>query len=100
MYTIGGLTLEVFAMLRNASGYKLQCGSLTLFVASDFDEWRVLVQGPKTIIRGGREFSEDRAKVQALQIADEYMTENGEEPSAARANWIALEPGEWLNWRA
>jgi len=87
-------------MFRKASGYKTQCGSLTLFVASDFDEWLILLQGPKAIIRGGRAFSEANAKEQALQIANEYFAEKGEDPAAAETEWMAFESGEWLNWRA
>jgi hypothetical protein len=87
-------------MFRKASGYRTQCGSLMLFVASDFDEWLILVQGPRTIIRGGRAFSEAKAKEQALQVANEYFAENGEDPAAAEPEWVALESGEWLNWRA
>jgi hypothetical protein len=86
-------------MFRQASGYKAQCGSLKLLVASDFDEWRVLALGSGTIIRGGREFSADKAKAQAVQIANEYFAENSEESSTDDLEWSELGPGEWLNWR-
>ena len=87
-------------MFRNASGYKTQCGKLTLIIASDFDEWFVVAQGPSTIIRGGRAFTEEKAKAQAVQIANEYLSEKGEAPASAELEWTALESGEWLNWRA
>ena len=87
-------------MFQKASGYKTQRGPLTLMVESDFAEWRIWLQGPNTVIRGTREFSEEKAKEQALRIAEEYLTEVGEEVSAAPPDWKALEPGEWLNWHA
>ena len=86
-------------MFRQGSGYKAHCGSLTLLVASDFDEWRVLAQSSGTTIRGGREFSAEKAKAQAVQIANEYFAENSEESSTDGLEWFELEPGEWLNWR-
>jgi hypothetical protein len=85
-------------MLRQGSGYKAQQGPLTLYVASDFDEWRIVLLGSAQIIRGGRAFSEAQAKEQAAQIAEEYCRENGVDVGAEPVQWTQLEAGELLNW--
>ncbi len=85
-------------MLRQVSGFKAECGPLTLFIASDFDEWRVLARTSDTLIRGGRAFSEAKAKEQALGIAKDYLAEfGGQAPEDLQ--WAEMRPGEWLNWQ-
>ncbi len=85
-------------MFRKASGFKAQYGPLTLMVASDFDEWRILLQRPGVLIQSGRQFSEPKAKEQALTVAASYLNEGGEPAPECEVEWTPLEPGEWLNW--
>lgn len=86
-------------MFRQASGFKAHWGSLTLMVASDFDEWRVFLHRPGVVIQAGRQFAEAKAKEQARAVAENYLEEAGEEVPTVAVEWTAIEPGEWLNWR-
>ncbi len=85
-------------MLRQGSGFKTHRGPLTLYVASDFDEWRVVLLGSSQVIRGGRAFSEVKAKEQAVQIAEDYCREQGMDAPVEQLQWTPFQPGEWLNW--
>jgi hypothetical protein len=88
-------------MFRAATGFKGQYRDFWLIVAADFDEWRVILQGPGVTIQGGRQFSEAKAKEQAVKVADSYVTEIRKEPPGADGDvdWKPLQPGEWMNWR-
>ncbi len=85
-------------MFRQASGFKAQYGPLTLMVASDFDEWRIYLHRPGVVIQAGRQFTEAKAKQQAQDVADGYLTESGETAGQADVEWTPLAEGEWLNW--
>ncbi len=88
-------------MFRPLSGFKAQYHYLTLLVASDFNEWKVLVRGPDTTILGARQFSENKAKEHAASIADSFIREERHEdlPPVAQVDWTPLQPGEWIGWR-
>jgi hypothetical protein len=88
-------------MFRKSAGFKAQYQDMTLFVAPDFDEWRIFVHGPGGIIHGGRLFTEAKAKECACNIIESYLREEKHEPVAVAVavEWQPLEPGEWLNWR-
>ena len=47
-------------MFRTVTGFKAQYHYLTLLVASDFDEWRIILHGPGVCIQGGRQFTEEK----------------------------------------
>ena len=88
-------------MFRTAVGFKAQYHFLTLLVASDFDEWRIILQGPGLTIHGCRQFSEAKAKQHAIAVAGSYFEEQKREdlPALAEIDWTPLQDGEWLNWR-
>lgn len=88
-------------MFRSANGFRAQYQSLNLVVAGDFDEWRILLHAPDVIINGGRQFTEVKAKEQAVRIAESYVREEkGEDPPAtSEIEWTPLGKGGWLNWR-
>jgi hypothetical protein len=87
-------------MFRPAPGFKAQFSGLTLLVASDFDEWKIILQGNDVVIQGGRQFSEAKAKEHAVKVAESYLREEKhEEPASPTLSWMPLSPGEWLNWR-
>jgi hypothetical protein len=88
-------------MFRKSAGYKARIENMTLFVGSDFDEWRILIETPDGIIHGGRQFSEAKAKECAASIVESYMRDEKQQPLASppQPEWSALEPGAWLNWR-
>lgn len=87
-------------MFRALSGLKAPYHDLTLLVASDFDEYRVIIQGPGVTIQGGRQFSEAKAKEHALGMATDYLTNvRQENVPPVEPDWTPLAPGEFLNWR-
>ena len=87
-------------MFREAEAYTARCDNLTLVVAADFDEWRIFLQSPDVIIHGGRQFTGDKAKVQAARIADSYLQEKGGPAiSPEQLEWTPLHNRSWLNWR-
>lgn len=88
-------------MFRKSAGFKAQFQDMTLFVAPDFDEWRIFVQTPDGIIHGGRQFTEAKAKDCACSIVDSYLREEKHESGAPAPDlaWRPLDAGEWLNWR-
>jgi hypothetical protein len=89
-------------MFRRLSGYKTQYHHLTLYVASDFDEWRVLVTAPGCTIHGSRQFNETKAKEHACAIAKSFVREEQHEdlPDIPQPEWTTLAPDEWMNWRS
>lgn len=88
-------------MFRALNGLKAPYHYLTLLVASDFDEYRVLIQGPGVTIQGGRQFSEAKAKEHARAMAADYLNnERKENLPAVEPEWAPLAPGEFLNWRS
>ena len=88
-------------MFRAAAGFKAQCRDLTVLVASDFDEWRILLRGPNVIVQGGRQFTEQKAKEAARLMTESFLKEHNGESGAAPGDfeWKPLDPGEWQNWR-
>jgi len=88
-------------MFRSATGFKAQYHYLTLLVASDFDEWRIVLTGPGFTIHGHRQFNEAKAKQHALAIAENYFQQEKREdlPVLPQVDWTPLQAGEWLNWR-
>lgn len=88
-------------MFRRLSGFKAQYHYLTLYIASDFDEWRVLIAGPGFTIIGTRQFSEAKAKDHARAVADSYIREEKHEdlPAIPQPEWAPLGASEWLSWR-
>ncbi len=87
-------------MLRPLRGFKAKYQNFMLVVSADFDEWRVLAMGPGFTVQGQRQFSEAKAKDHALQAASNYLQSKGEDVSAiAPPEWIALESGEWMDYR-
>lgn len=88
-------------MFRQAAGFKAQYHYFTLLVAADFDEWRILLQGPGVVVQGVRQFSEAKAKEHARLMADSYLQEQKQESPVPSQDieWTPLAPGEWLNWR-
>jgi hypothetical protein len=88
-------------MFRALNGLKAPYHSLTLLVASDFDEYRVLIQGPGVMIQGARQFSEAKAKEHARAIAVDYLSnQKKEDLPVLEPEWTPLAPGEFLNWRS
>lgn len=88
-------------MFRKSPGYKAHYQNLTLFVAPDFDEWRILVQGPSVLINAGRQFTEAKAKEHAALVVTQYYRDERHEDSSPEPGieWTAIQEGEWLNWR-
>lgn len=88
-------------MFRALSGFKAQYHYLTLLVASDFDEWKVIVRGPEVCMLGGRQFSEAKAKEHARSCASDYIHGEKKEdlPVLEQLEWAPMPRGEWLNWR-
>jgi hypothetical protein len=87
-------------MFRTASGFKAQYHHLTLLVASDFDEWKVVIEAPGVTIHGGRQLGEAKAKQHAVSMAESYIQEKRQDlPLLEQVAWEPLASGEWLNWR-
>ena len=88
-------------MFVNLNGFKAQYHSLTLAVASEFNEWKILLRGPNTTILGSRQFSEAKAKEHALDVARRYVEEiQHEQPQpASEVQWVPTNPDEWLVWK-
>jgi hypothetical protein len=88
-------------MFRSAPGFKAKYHDLTLLVASDFDEWKVILEGPDVTILGGRQFTESKAKESAQKVAESYFREEKKEevPALEALEWQPLAKGEFLNWR-
>jgi hypothetical protein len=89
-------------MFRAVTGFKAQYHYLTLLVASDFDEWRIILHGPGVCIQGGRQFTEVKAKEHARAVAMQYVHDENRENLSELENldWQPFAPGEFLNWRS
>jgi hypothetical protein len=89
-------------MFRRLSGFKAQYHYLTLYVASDFDEWRVLLQGPGFTIHGARQITEAKAKDHARAVATSYVHEEKHDdlPVILEIEWTPFAHGEWLHWHS
>lgn len=87
-------------MFRSLSGFKAQYHYLTLVIASEFDEWKVLLYGPGVTIHGARQFGEEKAKEHALAMARSYVHERKQEdlPELPAVDWAPSTPEEWLIW--
>ena len=88
-------------MFRSLSGYKSSYQSLTMLVASEFDEWRVLVCGPGVTIHGARQFGAEKAKEHAVALAREYLHEQKHQdvPDLQKVEWAPTSQEDWLIWR-
>ncbi len=88
-------------MFRTLSGFKAQYHYLTLLVASDFDEWKVVIEAPGVTIQGGRQLGEAKAKQHAVALAESYIQQERHQdlPVLEQVVWEPLASGEWLNWR-
>ncbi len=88
-------------MFREARGFKAQYHYLSLVLASDFDEWRIMAQGPGVMICGVRQFTEAKAKEHARTLASSFIHQEKHEdlPVLQELDWQPLTPGEFLNWR-
>lgn len=89
-------------MFRPLTGFKAEYHYLTLRVVADFDEWKVVLQGPGVCIHGSRQFGEAKAKEHARACAAEYIHREKREdlPVLEQLEWEPLAPGEWLTWRS
>ncbi len=89
-------------MFRPLTGFKAHYHYLTLLVASDFNEWKVLLEGPGVTIQGTRQFTEEKAKEHARAVAESFLIDEKHEPlpSLPQVDWAPLASGEWLNWRS
>jgi hypothetical protein len=87
-------------MFRPLKGFKAQYHDLTLLVAADFDEYRVFIQAPGSIVQGRRQFNEEKAKEHAFSMALSYLKEKESVQDAAppAPQWIPFASAEWLAW--
>ena len=88
-------------MFRTQTGFKAQYHYLTLLVAEDFDEWRIVLHGPGVCIQGGRQFTGAKAKDHAQAVAMKYIHDQKHEDLLVleQLEWQPLTPGEVLIWR-
>jgi hypothetical protein len=88
-------------MFRALTGYKARYHYLTLLVAADFNEWKVMLLGPGVTIQGTRQFTEEKAKEHARAVAQSFLAEEKHEdlPAPPQLDWTPLDAGEWMNWR-
>jgi hypothetical protein len=87
-------------MFQTAEAYQAQFKDLTLLVAVDFDEWRIIVRGSDVIVRGKRQFNGTEAREHAVRVAEDYLREVRGEATEVPSNleWKRID-GAWLNWR-
>jgi hypothetical protein len=86
-------------MFRPLRGFKAQHDDFILFVAADFDEYRVLMQAHGSIIQGRRQFNEAQAKEHARSMAASYLKEKqGADAALQDLDWIPFGQAEWLAW--
>ena len=86
-------------MFRPLNGFKAQYQDFTLMVAADFDEYRVLLKAPGTIVQGRRQYSETQAKEHARSMAASYMKEVSPEQALPPAiDWVPFGATDWLAW--
>jgi hypothetical protein len=87
-------------MFRSMSGFKAQYHYLTVLVVSEFNDWRVLLYGPRTTIHGTHQFTEAKAKEHAMAVARWYIHDQKHEelPVLAEMTWVPTAPDDWLVW--
>jgi hypothetical protein len=88
-------------MFRRSTGFQARYHNLTLMVVLDFDQWKVLIQGPGVLIEGGREFDSSAAEMQAQHIAEVYVREEklDSRPPVPHLKWTPLDPLACLSWQ-
>lgn len=88
-------------MFRDSAGFKAQYHGLTLVVAMDFHQWKILVRAPGVVIEGGYQPEKSAAERHACLIAENYVRQQKHQafPSQMRLEWTPIEPGSWLTWR-
>jgi hypothetical protein len=89
-------------MFRHIDGSKAQHGDMTLMIAHNFVEWHVMiVRNPTILIQGDRQFSEEKARAHARQLAENYLREEKQEDASLPSEfaWVPLETGDWVAWR-
>lgn len=88
-------------MLLPRSGLKASYHDLTLLVVREFDSWKTMVYGPGVTIHGAPQFAEDKAKQQAVAIANDYLEhERHETIDGAPAEWQATAHSDWMVWKS
>ena len=87
-------------MFRPSPGFTAEYHGMTLIVALDYDQWRILVRGPGVVIDGGRQPDRSTAKEEACRIAENYVTreQHAALPSPALVEWTPLAPRAFLVW--
>jgi hypothetical protein len=85
-------------MFRPLSGFRAQCDELVLLVAADFDEYRILLQVPGSIVQGRRQFNEAKAKEHACAMAASYLKEKCGDKPFPGLEWQPLGAADWLSW--
>ncbi|HBY58323.1 MAG TPA: hypothetical protein DEH78_00770 [Solibacterales bacterium] len=86
-------------MFRSLSGFTAEYEGLTLVVVSEMDEWKVMAHGPGVVIHGGRQFSEEKAKQHALELANAYLVEEKQAAPGGTPAWTPTSGHNWLIWR-
>jgi hypothetical protein len=86
-------------MFRSLRGFKAQYDNVILLVAADFDEYRVFLHVPGSIVQGRRQFNETQAKEHARKMAESYLKETrGADAALQDLAWVPFEQNEWLAW--
>jgi hypothetical protein len=86
-------------MFRPLKGFKAEYQNLTVLVAADFDEYRILLQAPGVLVHGKRQFTEAQAKDHAFSLTASYLKEKQPETAPpAGLEWVPFAGGEWLAW--
>ncbi len=87
-------------MFRQSAGFQARYYHLTLMVFLDFDQWKVLIQGPGVLIEGGRELDRRAAEMQAQYIAEAYIRDAKLDalPPESQLTWTPLDPHACLSW--
>ena len=90
-------------MFRHIEGCKAQHGDMTMMVARNFAEWHVMiVKNPTFVVQGERQFTEEKARAHARQLAEHYLREEKQEDASGlpgEFTWVPLETGDWVAWR-
>jgi len=88
-------------MFRPLVGFKATYMNLTLVVAAEFDEWRVILYAPDVIIQGSRQYKEPKAKDHALALARSYYQDVKKQAITAvpEPDWQPTGPQDWLAWQ-
>ena len=88
-------------MFRSSTGLRAQYLDMTMVLAFDFDQWRIVLHGPGVIIDGGRQADKIAAQQEACRIAESYFCNERHEslPAPHQIKWTALDPESCLNWQ-